>query len=197
MAIKFRSVLHFNCDTGDPLTLQDKKWDCVIPCTVIGVTADGQPVILSDDEPKLNTTELIPAGILRTLGRPGQTPEEVMILGSYQEISSEDLQGKKVLISRYASGTWLIICEDKTYIKQEVCDDNGELYMSNERLTLRDLHAIGRIDDAVYTEYQNREFQRRQVANRQESVLRLKQASRTLGANAAKAIINNLFREST
>jgi hypothetical protein len=190
MAIEFREVLHFNCDTGDPLTLQDKKWDCIIPCLVIGVTADDQPVLAGEDGPKLNTTELIQAGILRTLGEPGQTPAEVMILGEYLKIRSKDLQGKKVLASKYTSGTWLIICEDKTYIKQGVERDmDGELYMSGRDITLGDLHALGQVDDATYEEHKCRQEQGRQAQNRKRAVFQLRQATRALGVDAARAVI--------
>ena len=190
MSIKFRAVLNFNCDTGDPLTLQDKKWDCIIPCIIIGVTADGQPVLAGEDGPKLNTTELIQTGILRTPGKPGQTPIEVRILGEYLKICSEDLQGKKILASKSTSGMCLIICEDKTYLKLAVeSDRDGELYMSDPDITLGDLHNLGLVDDAVYTEFQNREFQRRQVKNRQQAVFQLRTAVRALGVDAAKAVI--------
>ena len=189
MSIEFRAVIHFNCDTGDPLTLQDEKWDCIIPCIIIGVTADGQPVLAGEDGPKLNTTELIQAGILRTPGKPGQTPIEVRILGEYLKICSEDLQGKTVFASKYASGTWLIICEDKTYIKQEICSDGDELYMSGQDITLGDLHTLGLVDDTVYEEYKGRWEQRRQVENRQRAVFQLRTAVRALGVDAAKALI--------
>jgi hypothetical protein len=190
MSIKFHEVVSFNCDTGDPLTLLSGKWDCIIPCIVIGVTADGQPVLASGDGPKLNTTELIPAGTLRTPGKPGQTPKEVMILGEYLKIRSEDLQGKKVLVSKYTSGTWLIICEDKTYIKQKACRDvDGDLYMSGQDITFGDLHNLGQIDDAIYEEHKCRQEQRRQVKNRQQAEWQLRRAIKALGADAVRAVI--------
>ena len=190
MSTKFHTFVSFNCDTGDPLTLQDKKWDCIIPCIVIGVTAEGQPVLEGDDGPKLNTTELVPAGTLRTPGKPGQTPTEVMILGEYLKIRSEDLQGKKILAIKDTSSTCLIICEDKTYIKLEVeSDRDDELYMSNRDITLGDLHNLGLVDDTIYEEYKGRREQRRQDKNHQRAVFQLRTAARALGADAAKALI--------
>ena len=197
MSIKFREVIHFNCDTGDPLTLQDKKWSCVIPCIVLGVTADGQPVLAGEDGPKLNTTELIPAGTLRTPGKPGQIPAAVTILGEYLKIRSDALQGKKILASKYTSGTYLIICEDKTYTKLEVESDHGDLYMSNQDITLGDLHALGLVDDTIYEEHKGRREQRQQVKNRQRAAFQLRTAVRALGADAAKALIEDVISETS
>lgn len=179
--MQYQECLSHTCDTGDFVNIDGNKWDCVIPCIVIGWTDDGVPVLQMPGGPKLCKGELVPPHTLRTKGKPGQTPTEVMALGKYLEIHPKYLVGEEILYSHFAEWQWLIITADQRYLKLGPVSDtyDGTIRIELEDLTLRDLSNLGLLDEEMWEQHE------REVAAMQDAQEH-KQGKRELDGAIAK-----------
>lgn len=190
--IDFEELLAINLNTGEPLHIAgySPDWDCVKPCIVIG-HKDGVPVLQAQGGPRLNSDELIPAGFLRTQGRPGQTITEVLTLGAYEKISPEELVGKTITTSKeFYDDDILIICDDGSYVKFTAECYRNEIYMVHSDLTMHDLRVLGLIDVKTWTAYETEQAGDRDEKERTAAMSKLDQAVKTLGLNRVKAIMD-------
>lgn len=144
----------FACNTGDTIQLS-KVWDCVIPCTVVGETPEGLPLIQDENGSHPIINELIEEGILKTRGRPGMIPTEVLTLGAYEQIFPEDSFGKTVKAVWSDYRDFLLIFTDRTYIKHTIGTDcDGINMLDSEPLTMDDLKLCGLLSDTEFEQYE-------------------------------------------
>jgi len=192
MQTLYKSLLAMRLDTGDDVILNKTEWDCVIPCELIGCTvAGGQPVLKGPDGPKHNEGELILSHLLRTKGKPGQVPVEVMTLGAYRHVEPNDLVGRTIINVRETSYGLILICPDKDYVKQIVNSDFDDNYLRSDDLTMVDLNDMGLLSEETWNEY---ETQRQEVKGDEmarSGRLQLNTAIRNLGIDRVKEIVEN------
>jgi hypothetical protein len=193
MTIEYEQFLGYPCDTGDPVHIKDGgAWECVVPCTVIGCTVKSRwPILDSPTGPKLNTDELVRAGSLRTGGRPGQVPIEVMTLGQWQSIHPKELQGKEIVgILFEREGFLAILCADKTYIKLKPWACYDEIALEDEHLTMRDLQILDLITDETSVAYQEQKRARSEGKQQRHGASLLQQAIGEIGLGEVRKLID-------
>jgi hypothetical protein len=190
--LEFEQLLAMKLDVGDPLHIagQSPDWDCVKPCIIIG-HKDGTPVLQAPGGPRLNSDELLPAGTLRTQGKPGQTPTEVLTLGAYEQIVPEELAGKTIATGKEFYEDVLIICEDGSYVKLTAEYHHGEISLERNNLTMQDLRVLDLIDIATWTAYETEQAGARDGAEENHAMRSLSQAISSLGVDRVKAIVDN------
>ena len=192
--LDFEPITAQTLGTGDTIHLaisgeEVTSWDCVIPCIVIG-HQDGQPVLQAPGGPKVNDGELLPEGSLRTRGKPGQVPIEVLTLGFYKQVQRNELKGKTIAyVDHDFFGPSIIICEDKTYSKVLASPQEGGTFQE-EPLTIYDLRYLGLIDVDEMATFEEQQAAAREVTERKQGEAQLQKAISTLGASRAKAIVD-------
>jgi hypothetical protein len=150
LMLEYKSNVPHHCDTGDTVNLGGHSWDCVVPCIVLGVTVEGTPVLQGDNGPELNTDKLVPDGMIKTPGKPGMTPTQVLTLGHYEKIKPEELAGTKIAHVRYTPWEWITITDDNQYVKHSaVISLDGEAHFEDDNLTMTDLHILGLVDEST------------------------------------------------
>ena len=179
-------------EKGEPVGTEAKSWDCVIPCRVVGaLLVSGHPVIASDNGPKVAQGELIPVGHLRTKGKPGQTPLEVMTLGAYKRICPADMHHRRIVDAKYTSDEFILIDEDRNYVKlvpSEGQYDEG-MHFESEDLTMADLKAFGHISKQDWEQYGQQQGVARDAAFRRQGRRLLDKAIQILGPTAVKELV--------
>lgn len=193
--LKFEEFHSHMLDTGDDIRIEKQSWDCVIPCVVIGAMEDGSPVLQVPGGPRVNKDELVKRGVLRTKGKPGQVPIEVMTLGPYLKIEPEELKGKAITIVRSLSWEFLIICEDKTYVKLSPVTQYNETTFDNDDLTMQDLRSLNQISEEVFEKCDAQRIQVREAARIKEGGRKLKHVLKELGVDRVKSIVDLAAKE--
>jgi len=192
MKLDYKRYYPHPCHTGDTITIEKKAWDCVVPCTMIGATWQNHiPVIEGPDGPRVINGELIPANILRTKGKPGQVPIEVMTLGEYKQIGPLDLKGCHIVDIRWTGYELIIICEDKTYIKLSPdSDEYVGLSLATSSLTMCDLRDMGQLIPDDWERFKKQQQDVRMARKQRAGEEQLKSVIAKLGIKAVKEIVN-------
>lgn len=187
---EFEELSTMHLEVGDPLHIEGHSpdWDCVKPCIVIGHTG-GTPVLQALGGPKLNSDELLPAGSLRTQGRPGQTRTEVLTLGAYEKIVPGELVGKRITKAKEFYDDYLFICDDGSYVKLTAAYEQDEIYMEHADLTMADLRVLDLIDVATWATYQDEQAEARERTETTAAMSKLNQAIEAIGIKRVQAII--------
>jgi hypothetical protein len=192
MSFEYTAYTAFDIDTGEIVTVNGTKWSCVIPCTLVGVTMpDNQPVLKADIGAKHNGGELVPANTLRTHGKPGQVPIEVMTLGRYERINPKELShDREITHAKFDPWKFIIICEDNSYIKlvPVVDPDDGLASMERGNLTVRELQVFGLLDDGVWETFKEQEKEGQKTDAKRRGEQQLNQAIQALGAERVREI---------
>ncbi|MHC4297964.1 MAG: hypothetical protein ACYS7Y_11725 [Planctomycetota bacterium] len=192
MAIEYQPYdLPYPLNTGERITIVGKIWDCVIPCTVIGHVHKGKtPVVRGPDGPILNDGHLIPPHTLRTRGKPGQTPTEVLTLGQYERVNVKHLVGKKIIAARRGCSGILIICEDLTYTKVCATEGYDGVELDSESLLLHDLETLGLVSAEVLENHTAEQKATQARHTYQEGARLIQRGLSMLPIDVAQAIID-------
>jgi hypothetical protein len=192
VTINYTKCFPYSYETGEALSLRGKVWDCVIPCTFVGVTADDEVVLKGAEGPKLNEHEFLPRGVLKTRGKPGQVPIEVTTLGMYEFAGLERFTGKKITASGHPEDNCvLIICEDLTYFKARSSIRYGEEVLETESLTMKDLKRFNLISEAVWTTFESQRDKVREADAQRQYERSLLNAAGRLGKAKALEILSS------
>lgn len=185
MAIHFKQYAPLDLVTGDHVNLEGERWDCVSPCTIVGVTVlTHTPVLRGPDGPRLNLDgELVPDGTLRTTGKPGMVPIEVMTLGQFSQISPTDLKGREIAAIDFNPWQLIITTIDRDYVKLVPVTECGEIRMDAEDITMRDLQTLGYLAEDDWATYEEQLKDARKTDAERHGERQLDQAIRALGAN--------------
>jgi hypothetical protein len=159
---------------------------------VIGETIeDGTPVLQGNSEPELNRDELIPAGTLRTPGKPGMVPTAVLTLGQYQKIKPEELAGTRIAHIRYTPWEWLTITDGNKYAKQAaVIDLDGSASFEDDDLTMTDLNMLGLVSEEKIAAFQVEMKTAQEQKVRRDGTAQLKAAVDKLGKEQIIAMLD-------
>jgi len=194
--IEFEPIRAQTPVTGDIFRLavpgkEVTSWDCVSPCIVIG-HQNGQPVLQAPGGPKVNDGALLSEGTLRTRGKAGQVPIEVLTLGFYKKIKPEELIGRVVARSHFDRDANIIICDDKTYVKLtfETRFDSYP-YLATPDLTFEDLIALNLIDEDTEIIYEGQKKAKEEAQAVAVGEGRLEEAISALGLNRVKALVDS------
>lgn len=190
MSNEYQTLFPHPCEPGGIITIEGHKtWDCVVPCTVIGFMLDsGIPVIKDADGPRVVSGELIPQGQLRTLGRAGQTPLEVMTLGEYAQVSPRAMAGRKIAHCHYTSTELILIDGEKNYTKLVPCEAQYDepTRFEWEPLTMSDLREFGLLSEEDWERYGRQQKARHAETARRRGKQALVKALRILGPTEVK-----------
>ncbi len=192
MTIEYQTYMARQMNTGGDINIEGVKWFCVVPCTLIGRTLEGNiPVIAGLDGPALNENQLVRADRFKTPPKAGQTPTEAMTLAEYEGVNSEALVGKELKFVCRMDKIFIVICHDKTYVKfsagREQYDD--DLTLDNECLTLDDLRRLDIIADSTWQRHleEEREIRMKDTARRYDQ--HFKEAVHRVGKDRAKELL--------
>jgi hypothetical protein len=142
--------------------------------------------------------ELVPSGVLRTKGKPGQTPIEVMTLGGFRKLAPVDMVLREIRKVHYTSYCLILIDGDKNYIKLVPVEerDLGSVFES-EDLTMQDLRNLGYFSDEDWQRYLYEAEKARNESQRRSGRTSLARALNILGAKeVAKIAQENIKTES-
>lgn len=189
MAIEFTACVAHPCEVGQPLSCGGRNWSCIMPCTVIGFDIDKVPVVKLSDVPRLALKEFLPAGMLRTPGKPGQTRTQVLALGKYEKVVPEALKGMPIKAVLSTCEVLLIVGEDDTYTKTVAREEFGETFLDAASLSMRDLRKLKLISETCYANFQAEKAVARAEDSRQTAVKNLKQIVFRLGADTVRELL--------
>jgi len=186
--LKFTELHPHHLDTGDEVYLDKQAWDCVKPCIVIGhIGIDA--VLQEAGGPKVNVDHLLKRGVLKTRGRSGQLPIEVLTLGAYTSASSaKKLLGKSIKAVQDLSHRLIIVCEDNTYCKFEIEQGYDGYELSYEFLTMADLYSMSLITECTHKEYQGQVEMKKADTKRRSGKRDLERAISTLGVETVRTL---------
>ena len=186
--MKFKSYLPYACCAGDTVTIEGQSWLCDTPCSLLGVTEKGEPVVAGSTGAKLNTIELVLANSVRGKFVPGQPPTERKFLGDYLKVNPKKLKGARLVEVLYTGDELILISEDKTYAKLMPLEEDGRYTMDNENLTMSDLRSLGLVDDEAWEQIQRERSQKQRGAIE----WRLKRAILAIGQDRAREILDSV-----
>lgn len=178
--MKFKSYVPYACNAGCAVTVENKSWLCDFPCTLLGVTEKGEPVVSSPTGARLNTFELVPADSIRGKFVPGQTTTERKFLGAYLKVNPKKLKGIRLVEVSYTEDSLILLGENKTYAKLGPSTD------CDLDLTMDDLWSLGQVDDEVMAKFKPEQRHRQQEA----SEWKLRRAILAVGKDRAQAILD-------
>jgi len=193
MPVHFFPKTPFSMNVGDVVTLDEVEWICLVPCTVIGSTLEGnQPVLGSPLMPHLNSVELAIKSQNPNV-KPGQSLTEARSLGEYTQVGPndvEDIEGKKILKWNYDSfDGFIMVFEDNTYLKIEVTSGCDGPEVSMEELTLNDLMRMDLLPPGVWDEHRAEKARLREAQDTVQGAHLLACAIDNLGIERVKEMV--------
>lgn len=191
--LEFNEINPFHCKVGTQYAPEGAPaWDCVSPCIIIGVTEGGVPVLQVAGGPKVNDqTCLLPAGFLRTRGKPGMVRAEVIALGKYEQILIRNAKGKLIVKTHQSDYSVIFMFTDNTYVKVagELCYED-EVEIGTPDLTMEDLMEMDLVSSALVVEYKQQRDALQKEHTQKCGQNYLRQAIVCLGHDRAAAIVN-------
>lgn len=182
MALMFEKFLPFPCVAGDKVTVGETTWVAVVACTVVG-QQDGQPILNKVDGPGPNEGELI----LKTESK--ESVEEV-VLKQYRQIQLHELIGKNITHHKECWPGFLLVCDDKSYVKLEPTDDDGCLELESEKLTFQDLCTLKLLDEETIQEFDDQRTELLSLKAKNSAEGRLQGAISYLGEDRVREIMS-------
>jgi len=179
----FEQFLAFPCLAGEEVTVGEATWVAVVRCTVIG-QQDGQPILQRVDGPGPNEGELI----LKT--EPKESVAEAT-LKQYKPILLHELIGKKITHHTKCWPGFLLICEDKSYVKLEPGQDcGGCLDLEPEKLDIVDLRRLKLLDEETLQKIEDERNKVARLEAKNSAEGRLQGAISFLGEDRVQEIMS-------
>lgn len=191
----FTQYFPYPMNIGDDVDVEGVKFYCIIPCNVMGYNNDTkQPIIEDGDGIKEVTIELVKAEDCRTQPQPGLTHVANIYLSKYEKIGIWELKGKTVVKTLIRGDTFIILCDDDTYVKMgsDFDLDTDEKSLRDKLLTIEDLRTLDLVNEVEWGYHLMLIHKASKKSRKLEDEERLTETITRLGKDRVREILEDL-----